>query len=247
MGKTAAAISITLNAARAGNKIAFASLEMGPEAIAMRCLSESMAGRGRAVSYRNLRAGEFGQMHEEALAEAMQEVGNLPVQFLPQEFQDVGAILAGVRRAKSLMGGLDMIVVDYAQLMKASQAKSRYEVMTEVSTALKRLAVSMRVPVLALSQLSRQVEQRDNKRPQMADLRESGQLEQDADTVLFCYRDEYYIEREKPEDPEQMGEWQAALEGARNRLEIIVAKQRQGAIGTADVFCNVALNRIWER
>ena len=246
MGKTAVAINIALNAARADKKVAFCSLEMGADAIANRCVSEAMAGMGKAVSYRDLRAGNFGDMHHEALARAAQEVSQLPVQFLPQEFSDVGAMLAGIRRAKAGLGGLDLIVVDYVQLMRAAQAKSRYEIITEVSTALKRLARQLNVPVLALSQLSRQVEQREDKRPQMADLRESGQLEQDADTVLFCYRDEYYLEREKPTDADDLEEWEDVMRAAHNRLEIIVAKQRQGPIGTAEVKCNVALNRIWE-
>lgn len=110
----------------------------------------------------------------------------------------------------------------------------------------KQLAGQLNIPVVALSQLSRAVEQRDDKRPILSDLRESGQLEQDADAVLFTYRDEYYLEREKPEDPAEYDIWLNMLERSRNRLEIICAKQRQGPIGTANVLCNVAFNRIWE-
>jgi replicative DNA helicase len=110
------------------------------------------------------------------------------------------------------------------------------------------MALQLGVPVLALSQLSRAVETRDEKRPQLSDLRESGQLEQDADTVLFCYRGEYYLEREKPEaeDLDLMASWQDGMDKARGRLEIIVAKQRQGEIGTAHMKFNPALNVIWE-
>ena len=105
------------------------------------------------------------------------------------------------------------------------------------------------MPVIALSQLSRQVETREDKRPMLSDLRESGQLEQDADAILFRYRDEYYVERMRPQegaDISEQAEWQAAMERSRNRLEIIVAKQRQGAIGTANVRFNPAINLIWE-
>lgn len=107
----------------------------------------------------------------------------------------------------------------------------------------------MNIPVIALSQLSRKVEDREDKRPQLSDLRESGQLEQDADAVLFCYRDEYYVERMRPTEDaglEDQALWQTAMDRARNRLEIIVAKQRQGEIGTAHVRFNPALNLIWE-
>lgn len=248
MGKTAVAINLALNAARAGRKVAFCSLEMGPDAIALRCLSETMALRGKAVTYRDLQAGQFSETHGDAFAEALEEVAALPIMFLPRQYADIGAIMAGAKRARAMMKGLDLIIVDYVQLMRASQAKSRYEVITEVSTALKRLAGQLDVPVLALSQLSRAVEQRDDKRPRMDDLRESGQLEQDADTILFCYRDEYYLEREPTEGltDDQFEALEAQKQRARNRLEIIVAKQRKGPIGTANVFCNVALNRIWE-
>ncbi len=246
MGKTAVAINVAVNAARSGRKVAFCSLEMGPEAVALRCLSESMAAQGKAIAYRDLRSGRIND--KEAFARAVEEVAALPIQFLPREYQDAGALLAGAKRASALLGGLDLVVVDYVQLMRASSAKNRYEVITEVSTALKRLAAQLDAPVLALSQLSRQVEQRDDKRPQMSDLRESGQLEQDADACLFCYRDEYYLEREPTDHltPDQLEGLQAAKDAARNRLEIIVAKQRQGPIGTARVLCNVAFNRIWE-
>ena len=110
------------------------------------------------------------------------------------------------------------------------------------------MALQTGVPVLALSQLSRAVEQRDDKRPIMSDLRESGQLEQDADTILFCYRDEYYLEREKPDTDEldALCAWQDAMDKAKNRLEVIVAKQRQGQIGTAHMKFNAATNVIWE-
>jgi replicative DNA helicase len=249
MGKTGLALSIGLNAARAGHGVVIASLEMNPEAMAMRALSEGTAQNRHAVSYAKMRMGDMADTHVDSLRQAAIDVSELPITFLPRHFSDIGALFAGAKQAQRAMGGkMRLLIVDYAQLLR-SQAKSRYEQITEISIALKALAGQLNVPVIALSQLSRAVEQRDDKRPQLSDLRESGQLEQDADAVLFCYRDEYYLEREKPldSDPQEAHDiWRAALEKARNRLEIIVAKQRQGQIGTAHVRFNPAINLLWE-
>lgn len=249
MGKTGVALSIALNAARAGHGVCIASLEMNPEAMALRALSEATAQTGHAVSYSKMRKGDMTDYELDRLEAVAEDTANLPVVFLPRQFADIGALYSGAQQAhRKFTNGLKLLVVDYAQLLR-SQAKTRYDQITEVSIALKNLAGQLNVPVIALSQLSRAVEQRDDKRPQLSDLRESGQLEQDADTVLFCYRDEYYLEREKPspEDKLEAHEaWTAAMERARNRLEIIVAKQRQGEIGTAHVRFNPALNLIWE-
>lgn len=248
MGKTGVALSIALNVARAGHGVVIASLEMNPEAMAMRALSEATAQSGHAVSYASLRRGTFTQSQGERLKEVTEGVALLPITFLPRQYSDIGALFAGARQVKRAMGGaMRLLIVDYAQLLR-SQAKGRYEQITEISIALKALSGQLNVPVIALSQLSRQVEQREDKRPMLSDLRESGQLEQDADAVLFCYRDEYYLEREKPDDHDfdALGDWHAAMERVRNRLEIIVAKQRQGAVGTAAVRFNPAINLVWE-
>ena len=144
-------------------------------------------------------------------------------------------------------GKTPLVLVDYAQLLR-SKAKTRYEQVTEISLALKGMAMDLNVPVIALSQLSRALEQREDKRPMMSDLRESGQLEQDADGVMFCYRDEYYLQREEPprDQYDAHDAWQRACDASRNKLEVIVAKQRQGEIATAHLMFNPALNRIWE-
>lgn len=247
MGKTSVALNMGLNAARAGHGVAFCSFEMTPEALALRAVSERMASQGNAVSYRDLRAGQWDVRLNDAFASACENVAELPMYMLPREYADIGALMAGAKRAKAMLrGNLKLLIVDYVQLMRAHGKSNRYELITEVSTALKNLAGQLNIPVVALSQLSRQVEQREDKRPQLSDLRESGQLEQDADAVLFTYRDEYYLEREKPDSPEELLLWESAMERAKNRLEIICAKQRQGPIGTANVLCNVAFNRIWE-
>lgn len=249
MGKTGVALSIALNAARAGHGVCIASLEMNPEAMAIRALSEATAQSRAATSYAAMRRGEMSEDQVTALRHCAKSVADLPVTFLPRQYSDLGALFAGAKQAhRSMPGGLRLFVVDYAQLLQ-TRAANRYEQITEISIALKRLSGELNIPVIALSQLSRKVEDREDKRPQLSDLRESGQLEQDADAVLFCYRDEYYVERMRPTEDaglEDQALWQTAMDRARNRLEIIVAKQRQGEIGTAHVRFNPALNLIWE-
>lgn len=247
MGKSAVALCIALNVARQGKGVAIASLEMTPEAMAMRALSEATAHAGNAVPYTNMRRGEITDRQEATIKAEMRSVADLPIMFLPRAYADVGALLSGAKQASRSLHDFSLLVVDYAQLLRAD-GKSRYDQITEISMALKGLAVSLNIPVIALSQLSRQVENRDDKRPVMADLRESGQLEQDADNVLFCYRPEYYLERKKPDggDADEMDEWQDLMDKHRHALEIIVAKQRMGQIGTAHVKFAPAMNRIWE-
>lgn len=246
MGKTAVALAMALNAARKGKGVCIASLEMSPEAMALRALSEATAHGGRAVHYSTMRRGDFMAADIDIVQRVSGDVGQLPITFLSRDYADIGALFAGVKQAHRIKP-VELLVVDYAQLLK-SRAASRYEQITEISIALKQLAGQMDIPVIALSQLSRAVEQREDKRPMLSDLRESGQLEQDADTVLFCYRDEYYLEREQADadTPETVAKWMAAMDAAKNRLEIIVAKQRQGEIGTARVRFNPATNLIWE-
>lgn len=249
MGKSAVASCIATRAAKAGRGVCIASLEMTPESMAMRIMSEATADRGSGISYAQMRRGEMDERQVKTLIDVMgRDLADLPIHFLPPSYRDIGAIYAGVKQVnRRLAGNLGLVIIDYLGLIKGD-GKNRYEEITNISIALKGMALQLGVPVLALSQLSRAVETRDDKRPQLSDLRESGQLEQDADTVLFCYRGEYYLEREKPdgEDLELYAGWQDAMDRAKNRLEIIVAKQRQGEIGTAHLRFNPALNTIWE-
>lgn len=247
MGKTALALSIALNVARSGRGVGIASLEMGPEALALRAVSEATSQRGQAVQYSKMRSGELDALQLDSMKIAAGEVAELPITFLSRDYSELGAMIGGVKQIKRTMGdSLAMIIIDYAQLLTV-KADSRYDEITKISRALKSLASQIDIPIIALSQLSRQLESRQDKRPQLSDLRESGQLEQDADAVLFAYRDEYYLERERPPiGSDQYERWEGAMERAKNRLEVIVAKQRQGKIGTAHMFCNPALNRIWE-
>lgn len=248
MGKTAVALAFALNAARAGHGVCIASLEMTPDAMAMRAISEQTSQDGRAVSYSKIRTGEMEEAELRSVVDATKRVGILPMHFLPSSYRDIAALVSGVKQVKAKMGGnLRLVVVDYLQLLRGS-GKSRYEEITEISIALKGMALQLGLPVIALSQLSRAVEQREDKRPQMSDLRESGQLEQDADTILFCYRGEYYLERERPDDNDlqETHAWSEAMSRVKGELEVIVAKQRQGEIGTAKMRFNAATNTIWE-
>lgn len=247
MGKTALALSIALNVARAGGGVAIASLEMTPQALATRALSEATARMRTAAGTTQIRRGHLTENQCRAVVECGREIVDLPITFLPAGYSDLGALIAGIRQARARMRDLRLIVIDYLQLIRGEGAK-RYEQITEISIALKALAAETGIPILALSQLSRAVESRNDKRPQLSDLRESGQLEQDADTIIFPYREEYYVEREEPDplDDEAHTAWRGALAAVRNRLDLIVAKQRQGPTGVARVRCNVALNLIWE-
>lgn len=248
MGKTAVALSFALNMARAGQGVCIVSLEMNPEALAMRAVSEQTAVQNAALPYAHMRQGSLDGEQRTNMLTAAKIVADLPITFLPRNFSDIGALIYGVKRVQRAMNGnLRLLIVDYAQLLK-TEGRSRYEQITATSLALKALAGQLNIPVIALSQLSRAVEQREDKRPTLADLRESGQLEQDADTVMFCYRDEYYLERMRPAEHEleATATWLRAMNTAHSRLDIIVAKQRQGEIGTATMRFDPAVNRIWE-
>ena len=257
MGKTGVALSIALNAARAGHGVVIASLEMNPESMAMRALSEATASTQAAGSYSDMRRGTLTEAQKDAMLSVARGVADLPITFLPRQFSDLGALYAGAKQAKRAMGDkMRLLIIDYTQLLRVPGKAGRYEVITEISIALKALAGQLNMPIIALSQLSRGIESREDKRPMMSDLKESGQLEQDADAILFCYRDAYYLEREKPVAADENNKtadelklesaWTIAMDAAHNKLEIIVAKQRQGEIGTAHVRFNPALNLIWE-
>ncbi|TNC05538.1 replicative DNA helicase [Paracoccus marcusii] len=246
MGKSAVALTMALNAARAGHGVAIASLEMTPAAMAQRALSEATARDGRAVPYVNMRSGDMTEDEMRAVVELGRSVGNLPITFLSRSYSNVDALVGGVRQIARATPNLRLLIVDYAQLLKA-QGKDRYQQVTNISLALKGMAMSLNIPVLALSQLSRSIESREDKRPVLSDLRESGQLEQDADSVLFCYRPEYYLAQEEPDqdDQDEYADWLLDMEAARGKLEIGVAKQRMGQTGTARCRCALSTNTVW--
>lgn len=247
MGKSAVALTMALNAARAGHGVAIASLEMTPAAMAQRALSEATAQAGSSVPYTSMRRGDMEEEQFRSVIEAAQHVGHLPITFLSRAYSNIDALVGGVRQVARTTPDLRLLIVDYAQLLKA-QGRDRYQQVTNISLALKGMAMALDIPVLALSQLSRDIEKRVDKRPTLSDLRESGQLEQDADNVLFCFRDEYYLAQEEPDgkDIDKLAEWQLRMDRARNRLDIIVAKQRMGETGTARVMFAAPTGMIWE-
>lgn len=254
MGKTAVAISISTRMANAGHGVCFNSREMMADALADRAISERSAqiGNGAAVPYSTFSRGGLPEYQFRAAVQAGADLAELPLYILDTGYADVGSMIAGAKHVRTLLGpniGLKAIFVDYIGLLKGGNAREgRQFQVAEISQDLKEMAKRLEVPVICLAQLNRQVEQRDDKRPMLSDLRDSGQIEQDADGVIFCYREEYYLEREKDAHVKKgkLEEWQAAMDAVRNNLELIVAKQRQGPIGTAHVRMNPALNHIWE-
>ncbi len=248
MGKTALATNIAFNAAKKfhetdgkeGASVAFFSLEMSAEQLATRLLAETVE-----ISGDKIRKGQISQQDFRKFAEASSLLAALPLYIDDTPALTIAHIRARARRLKrQLNGNLGLIVVDYLQLIGGSSARSqdnRVQEISEISRGLKTLAKELDVPVMALSQLSRQVETRENKRPQLSDLRESGSIEQDADVVMFVYREEYYLSREKPgqsanEKAERFQErtrnWEERLEYCANVAECIIGKQRHGPIGT---------------
>jgi replicative DNA helicase len=239
MGKTALATNLAFNAARAslekkeGAAVAFFSLEMSSEQLANRIL-----GQEAGLSSDLIRRGDIGKSDFPRLVEVSSRLNSLPFYIDDTPALSVPALRT---RARRLMRhtGLGMIVIDYLQLLSSpgrKSAENRVVELSEITRSLKALAKELNVPVLALSQLSRAVEQRDDKRPQLADLRESGSIEQDADVVMFIYREEYYLSRKKPTgSDDKVAEWERSMKAVEKIAEVIMAKQRHGPIGTVQL------------
>ncbi len=246
MGKTAFAGNVAENAARRGEAVYFASLEMRDRQLARRHMGNAANIATHQLTGR--RARDLTQNDMDRLRRVAREGDSLPFWIDDRPGLTVAAISARAGRIQR-KAGLRLIVIDYLQLVRAS-AEARYrgsrnDEVGDISGGLKNLAKRLDVPVLALSQLSRRVEERTDKRPMLYDLRDSGSLEQDADNVLFLYREQYYLEREKDEEgsPAAWDRVQERLAAVRDTAEIIVAKQRQGPTGSATLHWNGALQR----
>jgi replicative DNA helicase len=242
MGKTALALNIAMHVARSkqkameagqtehdGGSVGFFSLEMSAEQLATRLLSDFAEIESHRIRQGKITTEEYTRLADSAVM----------LQHLPLHVDETGGISIAQlhNRARRLKrtGGLDFIVVDYLQLVTTSSRKNegRVQEVSEVTQGLKALAKDLNVPVLALSQLSRQVESRDDKRPQLSDLRESGSIEQDADIVMFVFREEYYLSRAEPrEGTEEWIKWRQNMDSAANRAELIIGKNRHGPIET---------------
>ncbi len=233
MGKTALATNIAFNAARkiqeSGKKttIAFFSLEMSSEQLSTRILAEQSR-----IKSNDIRRGRISDEQFDKFIETSKNISELPLFIDETPAISIAALSNRARRIKRLFG-LDMVVVDYIQLMRATKiTDGRVQEISEITQGLKAIAKELSVPVLALSQLSRAVEHRDDKKPQLSDLRESGSIEQDADVVMFVYREAYYLERKEPTPATvEHAEWQSKMSEISNRAEIIIGKQRHGPTG----------------
>jgi len=234
MGKTSLATNIAFNAAKNiqdnGKKssIAFFSLEMSSEQLSTRILSEQAR-----IGSNDIRRGRISDDQFDQFLETSKNIAELPLFIDETPAISIAAMSNRARRIKRLHG-LDMIVVDYIQLMRGTtyNKDGRVQEISQITQGLKAIAKELGVPVVALSQLSRQVEQRDDHKPQLADLRESGSIEQDADVVMFVYREGYYLQRKEPREATvEHAEWQAKMNEVAHLAEIIIGKQRHGPIG----------------
>ena len=234
MGKTALATNIAFNAAKIirnrekNSSIIFFSLEMSSEQLSTRILSEQAR-----IKSNDIRRGKINQEDFEKFIETSKSLENLPLFIDDTPAITISTLSNRARRIKRLHG-LELIVVDYIQLMKSGNYRNdgRVQEIAEITQGLKALAKELDVPILALSQLSRAVEQRDDKKPQLSDLRESGSIEQDADVVMFVYREEYYLEKLEPRvGTAEHVEWQEKMNLVHNLAELIIGKQRHGPTG----------------
>ena len=234
MGKTSLATNIAFNAAKhiqdnsRKSSIAFFSLEMSSEQLSTRILSEQAR-----IGSNDIRRGRISDEQFDQFLETSKNIAELPLFIDETPAISIAAMSNRARRIKRLHG-LDMIVVDYIQLMRGTtnNKDGRVQEISQITQGLKAIAKELGVPVVALSQLSRQVEQRDDHKPQLADLRESGSIEQDADVVMFVYREGYYLQRKEPREATvEHAEWQAKMNEVAHLAEIIIGKQRHGPIG----------------
>jgi replicative DNA helicase len=256
MGKTSLATNIAFHVAKNfrgevqadghtktidGGHVGFFSLEMSAEQLATRILAEQAEISSSDIRRGNIHESQFGK-----LVDTSNLMASIPLYIDDTGGISVAQLAARARRLKR-QKGLDLLVVDYLQLLSGSSKKgneNRVQELTEITTTLKALAKELEVPIIALSQLSRQVENRDDKHPQLSDLRESGSIEQDADVVLFVYREEYYLKNKEPKagSPEYQA-WMAEMEQVHGRAEIIIGKQRHGPTGTVQVSFEAQFTR----
>ncbi|CAH1667985.1 replicative DNA helicase [Chelatococcus asaccharovorans] len=255
MGKTSLATNIAFNVAKAyrgekqpdgavktvnGGIVGFFSLEMSAEQLANRIIAEQAGIPSYKIRRGDIREDEFYKISDVA-----REMQTIPFYIDQTGGLSIAQLAARARRLKR-QRGLDLLVVDYLQLLSGSSKKgeNRVQELTEITTGMKALAKELAVPIVALSQLSRQVESRDDKRPQLSDLRESGSIEQDADVVMFVYRDEYYLKNKEPKmGTEEHFKWQAEMDLAYGKAEVIIGKQRHGPTGTVQLSFQADVTR----
>lgn len=251
MGKTALAINLAVNACKFLNNdvepqnkkaVGFFSLEMSADQLSARILSMEAS-----INATKFRTGQLSEMEWEAIATRSAEISKMPFFIDDTPALSISAIRTRTRRLVR-KHNLSLLVIDYLQLIKGSNSRAsdgRVQEISEITQGLKAIAKEFNIPVMALSQLSRAVEQREDKRPQLSDLRESGSIEQDADVVAFIYRESYYHERKKPAESERdkFEEWAQKMNELRAVSEVIIAKQRNGPIGSAHLYFDPEFTR----
>lgn len=240
IGKTVVGTNYALGAARRGHGVCFVSLEMSREQIAARLISDvSYDDADRRIPHKALHERSLNPWQRERVNDLAALIGKLPLTIVDTSGLTLGKLERIIRTQKRAMAArgasLDLVVIDYLQLLHCdTQKRSVYEAISEISTRLKELAKSNDLAVLALAQISRSVESRPDKRPILSDLRDSGQIEQDADTVLFLMREEHTLRQSEPQnDPEKHEKWEQDLNRCLGRIDFILAKRRSGSIGTA--------------
>ncbi|MEB8386073.1 replicative DNA helicase [Rhodobacteraceae bacterium KMM 6894] len=247
MGKTSLATNLAFNIAKAyrrgtlpdgtdgtveGGVVGFYSLEMSAEQLAARVLSEASE-----IPSQKIRRGDMEESEFRRFVDAAKQLESCPLYIDDTPALPISQLAARARRLKRTHG-LDVLIIDYLQLVRGTgRSENRVNEISEITMGLKAIAKELDIPVIALSQLSRAVEQREDKRPQLSDLRESGSIEQDADVVMFVFREEYYVEREKPSDDrlDEMATWQDRMSKLHGKAEVIIGKQRHGPIGTIEL------------
>jgi replicative DNA helicase len=252
MGKTALGINIAVNSCKFLNQdieekklqksVGFFSLEMSSAQLASRILSMECS-----INATKFRTGQLSENEWEVIATRSAEIAKLPFFIDDTPALSISAIRSRARRMVR-KHNLSLLVIDYLQLIRGvgkRSAENRVQEVSEITQGLKAIAKEFNIPVMALSQLSRAVEQREDKRPQLSDLRESGSIEQDADVVAFIYRDSYYKERMRPPENEadKFQRWKVEMQEVAHKAEVIIAKQRNGPVGSVDLFFDAEFTR----
>lgn len=240
MGKTAFSSSYALGAARSGHGVLFVSLEMSRDQLAHRMLADvAFDDQQNRIPYSAIQKRSLTRWQRETVNSVAKYIAGLPLHIVDAAAMTVGRLNSIVRSHKRKMAArgqkLELVIVDYLQLLHPTSRKtSAYEAISEVSRTLKEIAKMHDVAIMALAQLSRAVEQRPDKRPMLSDLRDSGQIEQDADAVMFLYREEYYVMQAEPrDDAEKHADWQARIERCRAVIDFILPKRRNGSAGAS--------------